>query len=110
MLWADMRAPILERKLSLTLLLSLTVLCGCAHEYLLELKDGGRIISLNKPKPQGNSYQFTDSTGEEHLIPQNRVVKIKSISLVKEEDKQPSSPASRAKPKSSRHWYFLWLA
>jgi len=105
-----MRAPILERKLSLTLLLSLTVLCGCAHEYLLELKDGGRIISLNKPKPQGTGYRFTDSTGEEHLIPQSRVLKIKSINLVREEEKQPSSPKSPAKPKTSRHWYFLWLA
>jgi len=107
MLWAEMRAPILERKLSLTLLLSLTVLCGCAHEYLLELKDGGRIFSRNKPQPQGTSYHFTDTSGEEHVIPQNRVVKIKPITLVKEEEKKPVSPT---KSKSPKHWYFLWLA
>lgn len=97
----------INRKLVSTLLLSLTVLCGCAHQYLLELSNGGRVFSRSKPIPQGTNYYFTDISGEEHLIPQSRVVKIKTISVVKEEQKVPSSPA---KPKKARHWYFLWLA
>lgn len=104
-----MCAPILKlkRKLALALLLSLTVLCGCAHQYLLELNNGSQVIARSKPKPQGTSYYFTDTSGEEHLIPQNRVVKIKTISVVNETQKAPSSPA---KPKKARHWYLLWLA
>jgi hypothetical protein len=102
-----MRTRILKRKLALTLLLSLSVLCGCAHEYLLVLKNGDQIISLTKPKPQGASYYFKDSTGEEHVIAQSRVVKIKPISVVKEEEQKPPSPPQSKQP---RHWYFLWLA
>jgi len=102
----EMRTPILKRKLAFTLLLSLGVLCGCAHEYLMELSNGGRVISRSKPIPRGTNYFFTDISGEEHLIPQVRVVKIKSVSLVSEEQK-PSPPP---KPKTPRHWYFLWLA
>jgi len=97
----------LKRKLVLTLLVSLTVLCGCAHEYLMELSNGGQIISRSKPKPQGTSYYFTDTTGEEHLIPQSHVVKIKSVSVVQEQVQKPPTPA---KPKKPKHWYFLWLA
>jgi hypothetical protein len=103
-----MHAPILKRKLALTLLLSLAFLCGCAHEYLLVLKNGDQIIAFSKPKPQGTSYHFTDSSGEEHVIPQSRVVKIKTISVVKEEDQKP--PSSPVQPKQPKHWYFLWLA
>ena len=101
-----MRTPILKRRLAFTLLLSLGVLCGCAHEYLMELRNGGQVISRSKPIPRGTNYYFTDISGEEHLIPQSRVMKIKTVSVVKEENK-PSSPP---KPKTRRHWYFLWLA
>jgi hypothetical protein len=41
----------------------------------------------------------------ECAIPESRVVKIKAVSVVKEEP-----PQSPAKPKKPRHWYFLWLA
>jgi hypothetical protein len=103
-----MCAPILKRKLALALLVSLAVLCGCAHQYLLVLSNGDRVISVSKPKTQGTSYHFTDSTGEEHLIPQSRVVKIKTVSVVKEE--QEAKPSVQPKPKKPKHWYLLWLA
>jgi hypothetical protein len=73
----------------------------------MELSNGGQVISRSKPKPQGTNYYFADTTGEEHLIPQSRVVKIKTVSVVKQEQEKPSSPP---KPKTPKHWYFLWLA
>jgi hypothetical protein len=96
----------IRRKLALTLLVSLAVLCGCAHQYLVKLSNGDQIISLSKPKLQETSYHFTDGQGVELAVPQNRVVKIETISVVKQEDK----PLSPAKPKKPKHWYFLWLA
>jgi len=101
-----MCAPSIKRKLAFTLLVSLAVLCGCAHEYLIKLGNGDQIISVSKPKPQGTSYHFTDDSGMEHVIPQSRVVKIETVSVVKKEE----TPLSPAKPKKPKHWYFLWLA
>lgn len=91
-----------------TLLLSLAGLCGCAHEYLMKLNNGDQIISVSKPKLQGASYHFTDQMGGQHVIPQSRVVKIRAVSVVPEEEK-PGAPESLAKPKKPKHWYFLWL-
>jgi hypothetical protein len=88
------------------LLVSLAVLCGCAHEYLMKLSNGYQIISVSKPKTQGTNYLFTDDTGMQHMIPKSRVATIEGISVVNKEEK-PSSPA---KPKQPKHWYFLWLA
>jgi hypothetical protein len=101
-----MCAPGSKSKLALTLLVSLAVLCGCAHEYLIKISNGDQVISLSKPKLQETLYHFTDEMGQAHVIPQSRVVKIETISVVKEEVK----PLSPAKPKKPKHWYFLWLA
>jgi len=101
-----MCAPGSKSKLALTLLVGLAVLCGCAHEYLIKISNGDQVISLSKPKLQETLYHFTDEMGQQHVIPQSRVVKIESISVVKEQQK-PSPPA---KPKKPKHWYFLWLA
>lgn len=101
-----MCSPRIRRKLALTLLVSLPVLCGCAHEYLMKLSNGDQVISLSKPKLREASYYFTDGEGVERAVPQNRVVKIETVSVVKQENK----PLSPAKPKKPKHWYFLWLA
>jgi hypothetical protein len=95
-----------KHKLALALLVSLSVLCGCAHQYLMKLSNGDQLISRSKPKPQGTTYHFTDSSGTELVIPRSRVVKIETVSVVKEQEKS-SSPA---RPKKPKHWYFLWLA
>ena len=96
----------IKHNLALTLLVSLAVFCGCAHEYLMKLSNGDQIISISKPKLHGTNYHFTSGEGVEYAIPQGRVVKIKAVSVVKEEEK----PLSPAKPKKPKHWYFLWLA
>ncbi len=101
-----MRATRIKRVLALTLLASLAVLCGCAHQYLMKFDDGYQVISLTKPKLEETRYHFTDERGEEHVVAQSRVVKIKAVSIVKEKEKPPP-PAKPTKPK---HWYFLWLA
>jgi hypothetical protein len=101
-----MCSPTIRRKLALTLLVSLALLCGCAHQYLMKLSNGDQIISISKPKLKETSYHFTDGQGVELVVPQSRVVKIETISVVKQEDK----PLSPAKPKKPKHWYFLWLA
>jgi hypothetical protein len=101
-----MCAPRIKLKLALTLLVGLAVLCGCAHQYLMKLSNGDQVISLSKPKRQGTNYLFTGREGVGYVIPQSRVVKITTVSVVKEEQK----PLSPAKPKKPKHWYFLWLA
>ena len=100
-----MCTPRIKHKLALTLLVSLAALCGCAHQYLMKLSNGDQVISLSKPKLQGTNYHFTGSEGQ-YVIPQSRVVKIETISVVKEEEK----PLSPPKPKKPKHWYLLWLA
>ena len=103
---AEMCPRRLDLILALTLLISLGVLCGCAHQYLMKLSNGDVLISLSKPKPVGTTYHFTDRSGTEHVIAQSRVIKVEPVSPVKEEEKPPSP----AEPKKPKHWYFLWLA
>jgi hypothetical protein len=96
----------IQLKLALTLLVTQAVLCGCAHQYLMEFKNGDKFISFSKPKLQEASYHFTDEAGVHYVVPKDRVVKIKNVWLVREEAK----PAAPAKPTKPKHWYFLWLA
>jgi hypothetical protein len=103
---SGMCAPRITRKLALPLLVSLVVLCGCAHQYLMKLSGGDQTISVSKPKLQGTNYHFTGTDGVGYMIPRSRVVKIKTIS-VDDQEKKPLSPPTPKKPK---HWYFLWLA
>jgi hypothetical protein len=91
--------------LAFALLAGLLGLCGCAHQYLLKLRDGDQIFSLTKPRSQGTNYFFTDGTGTPCVLPRSRVVQIRAVSPVNEEQ-QAASPA---KPKKPKHWYFLWL-
>ena len=100
-----MCAPRIKLSLALTLLVILTLHCGCAHQYLMKLDSGGQILSYSKPKKQGDRYLYTSDTGARLMIPQNRVVKIKSVTVIKEEAKPPPPP-----PKKPKNWYFLWLA
>jgi hypothetical protein len=70
------------------------------------LSNGGQIVSLSKPKLNETRYHFTDHEGVESVIPQSRVVRIETVTVVKQEEK----PLSPAMPKKPKHWYFLWLA
>ncbi len=95
--------------LAFTLLVGLVGLCGCVHQYLMKLSDGDQIISLSKPRFQGTNCYFTDATGAASVVPRSHVVKIRAVSIVKEEEK-PASSGYPVKPQKPKHWYFLWLA
>jgi len=95
----------IQLKLALTLLVCQALLCGCAHQYLMTLTNGDQLLSYSKPKRQEANYLFTDGTGTKHRIPENRVAKIRSVSVVKDEPK-PMTPSKSRQPK---HWYYLWL-
>jgi hypothetical protein len=102
-----MRAPRIKCKLTLMLLVSMAVLCGCTHHYLMKLSNGDQTISISKPKLQGTNYLFTGGDGVGYKIPRSRVVKIRTVSAIGGEEK----PVSQTnKPKQPRHWYYLWLA
>jgi hypothetical protein len=103
---SGMCAPETKRNLALMLLVSLAVLSGCTHHYLIKLSNGDQTISLTKPKLQGTNYHFTGGDRVGYVIPKSRVVKIRAISALQEEQKPTSPP----KPKKPKHWYFLWLA
>jgi hypothetical protein len=90
-------------------LVGLVALCGCAHQYLITLRNGDQILCRDQPKLQGTTYHFTDRTGGKDVIAQSRVLKVRAVSVVNAEQK-PAIPASPVKPKKPRHWYFLWLA
>ena len=95
----------IRRALTLTLLVSLATLCGCAHRYLMKLSNGDQMISVSKPKLEGTNYHFTSDAGTECVIPKRRVVKIETGAVV-EEEKKSAAPAG---PRKARHWYYLWL-
>ena len=95
----------IKRALTLSLLVSLTALCGCAHRYLMKLSNGDQMISVSKPKLEGTNYHFRSEAGTECVIPRSRVVKIETGAVV-EKDKKTPAPTG---PKKARHWYLLWL-
>jgi hypothetical protein len=103
----EMSATKIKRKFAFALLVSLVSLCGCAHQYLMKLSNGDRLVSVTKPKLQATNYYFRDASGQEHVIPQSRVAKIETGWVVKEKEKPLASPA---RPKRHKHWYLLWLA
>jgi hypothetical protein len=94
------------KTLLLPLLVSLLVLCGCAHEYVIKLSNGSQVTAASKPKLQGSAYHYKDAYGRDISIPSGRVTEIEPTSSAKEETKTFQPPAE----KKQRHWYFLWLA
>ena len=71
--------------ISLLLLLSLTVLCGCAHTYVITLDNGERITTASKPKLQNGRYVFKDAMGRPVYVATGRVREIAPASMMKEE-------------------------
>ena len=96
-------------KAAVSVLVALACFCGCAHQYLIRLNNGGQILAISKPKLQGTNYYYTDNMGAKCVIPEDRVARIRAVSVEKPEQ-QPVSAPSSPKPKQPKHWYFLWLA
>ena len=72
-------------KISLLILLSLTVLCGCAHTYVITLDNGKRITTASKPKLENGRYVFKDAMGHPSYVATGRVREIAPASMMKEE-------------------------
>jgi len=82
----------LMKKIIMLLSVSLMlVLCGCAQSYIIQMTNGTRITSANKPKLKNGTYVFKDALGNESSVPAGRVQQISPASQSKEE-KSPFIP------------------
>ncbi len=73
------------KKLILPLLLSLAVLSGCAHAYVMKLSNGARISTTSKPRLEKGNYYYKDATGRKLSVPAGRVMEILPASMAEEE-------------------------
>jgi len=89
------------KKLALALGLSVLVLCGCSTPYVMKLSNGTQILTPSKPKLRGANYYYKDAHGEEHAVPQSRVLELEPAKMAAEEDK-----FTPAKPKKDPWWKF----
>ena len=65
-----------------------SLVCGCAHEYVIKLNNGLQVTSASKPKLKGGYYVYTDSAGRTGTVPAVRVLEIEPASMAKEEQNQ----------------------
>ena len=84
------------KKLSLMLLVGLSLLCGCAHTYVITLSDGRRITTASKPRLDNGRYVFKDASGKPSSVPAGRVREIAPASMV-EEQKPMFNPQPKSK-------------
>jgi hypothetical protein len=82
--------------------LGLLVLCGCSQTYVMKMSNGSQISTPGKPKLKGAYYHYKDVRGEEHLVPQSRVLLIQPASMAEEDNK-----FTPQKPKT-HHWWKFW--
>jgi len=82
------------------LLLSLGLVCGCAHQYVMKLSNGTQITTASKPQLKGANYHFKDALGRDNAVPQSRVTVIEPASMAKEESKVPKPKVKKTK------WYW----
>ena len=77
------------------LILSLAVLTGCSHHYVMTLQNGVRVTSSNKPKLKNGAYFFKDAAGNENSISAGRVREISPESMTKEEKSRFMAPPTK---------------
>jgi len=83
------------KKLVSVLLVGLSLLCGCAHTYVITLSDGRRITTASKPRLENGRYTFKDNAGRPSWVPAGRVKEIAPASMVEEQ-----KPMFNAQPKT----------
>src|SRR6266581_678996 len=75
-------------KMTRPLLLSLLLLSGCAHQYVMTLNNGVKLTTASKPKLKQGRYYYKDAHGQDQFQPEGRVRQIEPASFAKEEEKQ----------------------
>ena len=85
------------------MLVSLSFLCGCAHEYIMRLNTGTTILTASKPKLKDGAFHYKDANGADHQISQGRVIEIVPASMAKQQE----TKVKVEQPKSS-HWWKFW--
>jgi len=63
------------------LLVCVTAVTGCAHQYVMKLSNGIKVTTASKPKLKNGCYTFKDATGKENKISQARVLEIEPVSM-----------------------------
>ena len=83
------------KKMTSVVLIGVTVLCGCAHQYVITLDNGRRITTASKPKLKDQRYVFKDASGKVNYVPAVRVREIAPESM----SKKSEGPAFNPQPK-----------
>lgn len=91
------------KKLVLPLALALTILSGCAQQYVMKLHSGLAISTPGKPRLKDGEYHYKDAHGNDNVIPQSRVSEIVPASQAKEDEK-----FTPHYPKPKKHWWQFW--
>jgi len=81
------------KKAAWVLLVGLSVLTGCAHNYVMTLNNGSQIITATKPRLERSSYIYKDAKGRDCFVPAGRVREITPASMAKEEKPMFGAPA-----------------
>jgi hypothetical protein len=90
------------KKLAAIMVVSLSFLCGCAHQYVIRTNTGSQILTASKPKLKDGVFHYKDANGVEHGVSQGRVIEIVPASMAKQESK-----VKVEQPQKS-HWWKFW--
>jgi hypothetical protein len=82
------RGLIFMKKSWLVLLFALSLLAGCAQNYVITTRNGDRISTTSKPKLKDGSYVYKDRQGQPGSIPSGRVREIAPASAGDEKKMQ----------------------
>ena len=74
------------------MLVGLSILTGCAHNYVMTLTNGSQIITASKPRLERSSYVYKDAKGRDCFVPAGRVREIAPASMAKEEKPMFGAP------------------
>jgi hypothetical protein len=93
-------------KATVLLLVSLLLLSGCAHEYVMTLNNGMKLTTASKPVLKQGRYVYKDTAGKEQYVPEGRVRQIEPASMAHEEEQQNLFKPSTAGEQKKKHWYW----
>ena len=72
--------------MKILLVLSLILLCGCSHSYVITLNNGTRLVTASKPRLQRGAYVYKDAKGERCFVSEGRVREVAPASMAAVDD------------------------